>query len=69
MKVQIPGLLGGTLLHWRHPPDLVCADALPTDERAAQLAQNAGVRVRDALWRPKPPIDSGTVAVSRTMSG
>ena len=37
MEVQILGLLGGTLLHhWRQPPDLVCGDALPTDERAEQ---------------------------------
>ena len=36
MEVQISGLLEGTLLHWRRPPNLVCGDALPIDEQAEQ---------------------------------
>ena len=41
MEVQIPGVLGRTLLHWRRPPDLVCDIA----RQVWDIAVNLPIRI------------------------
>ena len=53
MEVQIPGLLGGTLLHRRRPPNLVCGDALPDEEQQAEQPHRGGAGESFPTNRPK----------------